>query len=203
MLERDTVAARAGRAAVPAHHLRRGDRAAATARATRSPGATTSAPTRRRSLAERVRPAGDGHPLPGGVQGVLHAARPGEPATSCSGSTCSRPRATARSSAAASASTTTTCCCSGSSEHDLPVEAFQWYLDVRKYGTCPHAGFGMGIERFVAWMCRLDAPARDDSLPAHALQDLPLSRRPGAALAQEHKVAKVEERQKAEREQDR
>jgi len=40
--------------------------------------------------------------------------------------------------------------------HDLPVEAFQWYLDVRKYGTCPHAGFGMGLERFVAWMGKLE-----------------------------------------------
>ncbi|HEX2643747.1 MAG TPA: asparagine--tRNA ligase [Thermoanaerobaculia bacterium] len=39
--------------------------------------------------------------------------------------------------------------------HDLPVEAFQWYLDVRKYGAYPHSGFGMGIERFVAWMCGL------------------------------------------------
>ncbi len=36
--------------------------------------------------------------------------------------------------------------------HKLPVEAFQWYLDVRKYGAFPHSGFGMGIERFVAWM---------------------------------------------------
>ncbi len=38
-------------------------------------------------------------------------------------------------------------------EHELPLEAFQWYLDVRRYGTFPHSGFGMGIERFVAWMC--------------------------------------------------
>lgn len=37
-------------------------------------------------------------------------------------------------------------------EHELPREAFEWYLDVRRYGTCPHSGFGMGIERFVAWM---------------------------------------------------
>ncbi|MBW3671100.1 MAG: asparagine--tRNA ligase, partial [Acidobacteria bacterium] len=37
-------------------------------------------------------------------------------------------------------------------EHKLPVEAFQWYLDIRKYGTFPHSGFGMGIERMVAWM---------------------------------------------------
>ena len=38
-------------------------------------------------------------------------------------------------------------------QHNLPLEAFQWYLDVRKYGTFPHSGFGMGLERFVAWMC--------------------------------------------------
>ena len=40
-------------------------------------------------------------------------------------------------------------------QHHLPVAAFQWYLDVRKYGAFPHSGFGMGIERFVAWMCGL------------------------------------------------
>ena len=37
-------------------------------------------------------------------------------------------------------------------EHHLPMEAFQWYLDVRRYGTFPHSGFGMGIERCVAWL---------------------------------------------------
>jgi asparaginyl-tRNA synthetase len=37
-------------------------------------------------------------------------------------------------------------------EHNLPIEKFQWYLDVRKYGTFPHSGFGMGIERVVAWI---------------------------------------------------
>ena len=41
-------------------------------------------------------------------------------------------------------------------EHDLPKEAFDWYIDLRRYGTVPHAGFGMGIERFVSWMCGLD-----------------------------------------------
>lgn len=39
--------------------------------------------------------------------------------------------------------------------HDLPTEAFEWYLDLRRYGTVPHAGFGMGIERAVAWICGL------------------------------------------------
>jgi asparaginyl-tRNA synthetase len=38
-------------------------------------------------------------------------------------------------------------------EHGLPVEPLQWYLDIRKYGTVPHSGFGMGIERCVTWIC--------------------------------------------------
>jgi asparaginyl-tRNA synthetase len=39
--------------------------------------------------------------------------------------------------------------------HELPKEAFEWYLDVRRYGSVPHAGFGMGVERCVAWICGL------------------------------------------------
>jgi asparaginyl-tRNA synthetase len=41
-------------------------------------------------------------------------------------------------------------------EHKLPQEAFEWYLDLRRYGTVPHGGFGMGIERVVSWICKLD-----------------------------------------------
>jgi asparaginyl-tRNA synthetase len=41
-------------------------------------------------------------------------------------------------------------------EHGLPEEAFKWYLDLRKFGTVPHGGFGMGIERAVAWICGLE-----------------------------------------------
>jgi asparaginyl-tRNA synthetase len=41
-------------------------------------------------------------------------------------------------------------------EHGLPEEAFKWYLDLRKYGGVPHGGFGMGIERAVAWICGLE-----------------------------------------------
>ena len=38
-------------------------------------------------------------------------------------------------------------------EHDLPQEAFEWYLDLRRYGTCPHGGFGLGLERTLGWIC--------------------------------------------------
>ena len=41
-------------------------------------------------------------------------------------------------------------------DHNLPQEAFEWYLDLRRYGTVPHGGFGMGIERLVSWVCKLD-----------------------------------------------
>src|SRR5688572_22498345 len=41
-------------------------------------------------------------------------------------------------------------------EHNLPQEAFEWYLDLRRYGSVPHGGFGMGIERVVSWICGLE-----------------------------------------------
>lgn len=41
-------------------------------------------------------------------------------------------------------------------DHELSQEAYQWYLDLRKYGTVPHSGFGLGLERTVAWICGLD-----------------------------------------------
>jgi len=40
-------------------------------------------------------------------------------------------------------------------EHQLPEEAFKWYLDLRRYGSVPHSGFGIGLERFVSWICGL------------------------------------------------
>lgn len=40
-------------------------------------------------------------------------------------------------------------------EHQLPQEAFKWYLDLRKYGSVPHSGFGIGLERFITWICGL------------------------------------------------
>ena len=51
-------------------------------------------------------------------------------------------------------------------EHDLPREAFEWYLDLRRYGSVPHAGFGLGVERTVSWICGL----------AHIRQTIPFPR---------------------------
>jgi asparaginyl-tRNA synthetase len=41
-------------------------------------------------------------------------------------------------------------------EHQLPMESFEWYLDLRRYGTVPHSGFGLGIERTVTWICGIE-----------------------------------------------
>ncbi|MFH1111583.1 MAG: asparagine--tRNA ligase [Patescibacteria group bacterium] len=51
-------------------------------------------------------------------------------------------------------------------EHKLPIEPFQWYLDLRKYGSVPHSGFGVGLERVVAWICGL----------AHVRETIPFPR---------------------------
>ena len=40
-------------------------------------------------------------------------------------------------------------------EHNLPQDAFEWYLDIRRFGSVPHSGFGLGIERTIAWICGL------------------------------------------------
>jgi asparaginyl-tRNA synthetase len=48
-------------------------------------------------------------------------------------------------------------------EHKLPMEAFEWYLDLRRYGAVQHAGFGLGLERLVTWLCKL--PHVRESIP--------------------------------------
>jgi len=54
-------------------------------------------------------------------------------------------------------------------EHDLPMEAFEWFLDLRRYGSVPHSGFGLGLERIVRWVCNLD----------HLRETIPFPRRYG------------------------
>lgn len=48
-------------------------------------------------------------------------------------------------------------------EHQLPMEAFEWYLDLRKFGAVPHSGFGLGLERIITWVCKL--PHVRESIP--------------------------------------
>ena len=57
----------------------------------------------------------------------------------------------------------------GIEKHELPMEAFDWYLDLRKYGSVPHAGFGLGLERTVAWVCGL--PHVRETIPFARLVD--------------------------------
>jgi len=54
-------------------------------------------------------------------------------------------------------------------EHGLPREAFEWYLDLRRYGSVPHAGFGLGLERTLAWICNL--PHLRETIPFPRLLD--------------------------------
>ncbi len=56
-------------------------------------------------------------------------------------------------------------------EHNLPQEAFDWYLDLRKFGGVPHGGFGMGVERCRRLDLRPRARPRNDRVPAHAVPD--------------------------------
>ena len=60
-------------------------------------------------------------------------------------------------------------------EHELPQEAFEWYLDLRRYGTVPHGGFGLGLERTVELALRPRARARVLPVPADDVPDLPVA----------------------------
>lgn len=57
-------------------------------------------------------------------------------------------------------------------KHELPMDAFEWYLDLRRFGSVPHAGFGLGLERFVSWICHLE----------HLRESIPFPRTMGRLL---------------------
>ena len=93
---------------------------------------------------------------PGRDQGILFRRRIRSARGRAGRRRASRRKVTARSSAAGSASTICDLLLKRIEEHKLPREAFEWYLDLRKFGAVPHAGFGMGVERLVAWICGLE-----------------------------------------------
>ena len=76
---------------------------------------------------------------------------------------------------------TSTCFCDGFTEHGLPQEAFEWYLDLRRYGSVPHAGFGMGIERGGRLDLWRGARPGDHSIPPNALSIDAVTKRPSNA----------------------
>jgi asparaginyl-tRNA synthetase len=163
VLERDTTKLEAVKAPFPRLHYDEAAKILLDKGSPSSGAATSAAPTR--PCCPSSSTGRSASPLPGGREGVLHearsaAARPGRCAW-----TCSRPRATAKSSAAASASTTYDLLLQRIQEHGLPQEAFEWYLDLRRYGIVPHGGFGMGIERVRRLDLRARARARDHPYP--------------------------------------
>jgi asparaginyl-tRNA synthetase len=58
-------------------------------------------------------------------------------------------------------------------EHNLPLEPFEWYLDLRRYGSVPHSGFGLGIERTVSWICGLDHVRETIAFPRMIYRNTP------------------------------
>ncbi len=125
---------------------------------------------RTRTLSHRAafQVPGDPVRLPAHDQTVLHA-RQRRRAARCGRWTCWCPRS-ARSSAAASARSGSTCSTERMREQELDPESYWWYLDLRRYGTVPHSGFGLGLERVVQFATRHGQHSRRDSLSPGAGQ---------------------------------
>ena len=183
ILERDLAALERRAEAVPAHPLRRGDRAAASRRASPSSGATTSAPTRRpRSPSSFDRPVMV-HRYPVECKAFYMKGDPADPRVALcvdvlapegygeiiGGGQREDDLATLR----GARSPRTSC-------RERPSS---WYLDLRRYGSVPHAGFGLGIERVRRLDLRPAPRARDHPVPAHAGAPTPVAQRARARQA--------------------
>ena len=108
-----------------------------------------------RPRSPRVRSAGHGASLSGGDQGVLHEAGPRARRLAL-GVDVLAPEGYGEIIGGGERLADLDLLLARIKEHELPQEAFEWYLDLRRYGTVPHGGFGMGIERVVAWICGLE-----------------------------------------------
>ena len=156
VLERDTKQARERAGALPAHHVPRGDRHPAEERAPRGEGRRRLRRRRGDGDLEQVRSPRHRPSLPDGPEGVLLQARDREGPEPRAQHGRARARGLRRDHRRRSArGRSRHARWRRSSEHKLPREAFEWYLDLRRYGTFPHAGFGLGIERTVSWICGL------------------------------------------------
>ncbi len=60
-------------------------------------------------------------------------------------------------------------------EHKLPMSFFEWYLDLRRFGSVPHSGFGLGLERLITWICGIEHIRETIPFPRMILQEHSLS----------------------------
>ena len=147
--------ARSGQGAVSADLVRRGDQEFSKRRARRSNGAATSAaPTKRCCRRSYDRPVMV-HRYPAAVKAFYMKPDPERPELAL-GVDVLAPEGYGEIIGGGERLADLDLLLQRIKEHNLPQEAFEWYLDLRRYGTVPHGGFGMGIERVVAWICGLE-----------------------------------------------
>ena len=102
-----------------------------------------------------VRPPRHGAPLPHGDQGVLHEARPRRTKIVVLGFDMLAPEGRGEIVGGAQREDDLDKLIERIQHENLPMEAYEWFLDLRRYGSVPHAGFGLGLERTVGWVCGL------------------------------------------------
>ena len=110
-------------------------------------------------LSNRLRPPGDGAPLSGRGEGLLHEARSRRPDEGLCVDVLGT-EGVGELIGGSQREDDLELLLARIEEHELPEEAFEWYLDLRRYGSVPHAGFGLGLERTVAWIAASSTCAR-------------------------------------------